>query len=196
LPLPNSTGLIVIAIILLASGCASSRETTTKRTAIEQALMSQSAQPSIQTLGLLDGYKSFHIVDAELESDDKPVIVSSLREELLVRGWRQAPTPEEAEVLVHVRANFSAVDDSSFLIGLPALPLPIEVNDVPISLPEIALFKKGTQIGRNEIAVYALEREDGSLVFRIEPEPHKRFYTRWKLLIFFNFRSTDLGEPF
>jgi hypothetical protein len=181
--------------LLFSSGCAYTRITTTDKTAIEQALMSQSIAPSIDTIraGHLAG-RSFWLDASEVQSPAKDYIVSRIRQRLLLDGLTIAKSQDEADLLLHARTEFSGIDDSNFLLGLPAIPIPIGAST--LSLPELALYKRERQAGRNQIALYGVERETGALGFESLGEPGQQRYTRYTFLIFFNLRTTTLPQPF
>lgn len=179
---------------LLCAGCASTRVSTTERTAVEQALLSRSALDSIQRTTLPEGRSlSFVLDDSELQAIEKEVIKSAIRQHLLVNGFRAVE--EDGDLTVMARANFAAVDDSRTFIGIPAIPIPIPGVGA-LETPEIALYRRIGQRGRAQIDYYAVDAQDGSLAFSVDGVPAIRGYTRWTLLVVVGFRTTDLGKPF
>lgn len=190
------TAMLVACIGLLA-GCSYTRSTTTDRTAIEQALMSRTIIPSVHAVQPdAHAERTFHINAEELVSVDKPLIINGLREQLLESGLKAA-SADSADLIFYPRANFTGIDDSDFLIGLPsfAIVLPVSGGQA-VKTPELALIKRSAQQGRSEVAVYAVDRETGQLAFNTVPSWQEKGYTRWTVLIFFNFRTTNLGKPF
>lgn len=192
------TARILPAILLglLLAGCSTTRTTTTARTPIEQALMSASAADSIRAVSLQDMQgASFKLDASEIVSSDKDVIVSMVRQQLLEGGMIEAPDAAKADVTVHARVDFSAIDDSSTLLGVPELPIPVPAVGT-FQSPEIAFFKQVTQLGRNKAAFYGVRNSDGSLAFLAEPGAGQRFYRRWTILFLISFRTTNLEAPF
>ena len=184
---------VIPAAALLFAGCAMTRTTTTEKTAVEQALMSRSALDSLAGAEIPRGSSSFTLSDTELVSEHKEVLLSATRQSLLEAGYRVAA--EDAELTVHARANYSAIDDGRAFIGIPSIPVPIPAVGT-VTTPELVLFKREAQRGRNQLELYAVRNEDGSLAFSSKGDAAERGYTRWVVLFVIGWRSTDLGKPF
>lgn len=190
------TGALLLAAGLFAAGCANTKDTTTSRSAVEQALMSQTARESIETLDSLQALAgmSYKIDDSRLVSADKDVILAQINQELLENGLNQAKG-DEADLTLMPYADYSAIDQGKYLIGIPSILLPAPGGG-QVPLPEIALFKRDRQEGRNSIGLVATKDEDGSLAFSHDPEYAARYYTRYTVLFLINFNHSDLDKPF
>jgi len=189
-------GIVVLAAALLGStGCWNFRESTTPRTAVEQALLSQAAERTISQFdfGELRG-KSFAIDASDFEASDAPYVLGSLKQQLLESGLKEAAA-EEADLLVYPRVANAAIDDSSFSLGLPDLPLVIP-NVGAVRIPNASLFRWSTQKGRNRMAVYAVDAKTGQLALGSETVSTETTYRRIGILTVFLFTLTDLSEPF
>ncbi|MDX1972924.1 MAG: hypothetical protein SFY68_10380 [Candidatus Sumerlaeia bacterium] len=192
------TALSVIMVsMVVATGCTLPRSTTTTRTAIEQSLMSTSAKDSLSGLraevqeAQLSG-KTFKIDDAALVSSDKDVIRGVIEQQLLAEGMKKAA--ENPEVVIVPVAEVSGIDDAEFLIGIPAIGVPTPGGLV--GLPELALFKRSPQRGRNLLSLHGYEAKEGKGVLFVEGQMAKRHYVRHKFLLFFNYNNTNLPlEP-
>ncbi len=185
---------MVLGLCLAVSGCGPSRTTTTEKTAIERALMWQSLDPAIAQLDPGDGKeKTFTLQTEEVDTEYQKVIVSRSRQELLEHGYKVAADPVAADLVVHARADYAGIDDSGFLIGIPAIP--IVTPGGTLSTPELALFKRENQRARNQVSLYAVDK-DGNLIFADKAQGKPTYYTSWRLLIFFGFRTTNLERPF
>jgi hypothetical protein len=128
-----------------------------------------------------------------VDTEYQKVIVSRSRQELLEHGYKVAADPAAADLVVHARADYAGLDESAFLIGLPAIP--IVTPGGTLNTPELAIFKRDSQRARNQLSLYAVDK-DGNLVFADKAKGKQTFYTTWKLLIFFGFRTTNLERPF
>ena len=196
-PLRTTLLLSVLSSLLLSTGCMATRTTTTSRTAVEQALLSRSVDESISSNDFPAGNGQTFKIDSEgFTATDKILIVSSLRSALLYSGFSEASGEDaKPDLTIYPVVEFSAIDDSDFLIGIPSIPIPVGPQAV-IPTPEIALLKKSDQWGRSRIGVTAVDSQTGALVFTTAGQPAQEDYRRWTVLIVITFRKTTLGEPF
>ena len=187
---------LLMLLALTLCGCAVTRVTTTETTAVEEALLSGAIEESIAQLEFDPQATNSFFIDSELYHEERaPFINNLLRRRLLQEGLHAADEAEEADLLIYPVVAYSAIDDSESLIGIPSIPIVIPGAGT-LGTPELALWKTVTQLGRNRMMVYAKDRETGELEFASGMVGSQRFYKRWTILLFFGFRTTDLGKPF
>lgn len=180
---------------MLAVSCSTTRTTTTQRTAIEQALLTESLQASVERLDFRMVEQRVCEVSREgLEAVEQQYVLSSIDDKLLKSGARKANEENPAEITIEPQLNVSNIDDSGFLVGIPGLM--VTILGTRVELPELALYGVSTQTGRSRVSAYAIERESGSLLFSTEGSPERRTYQRWTVLFFLRFRSTNLKQSF
>lgn len=185
--------LLAATVTLGSTGCTAYRATTTTRTGIEQALMSQSAKDSLETFTVAElAGKSYKIDDAALVSSDKDVIKALIEQRLLIDGMKKGG--DDAEITIKPVAEVSAVDDSEFLFGIPAIGVPTPGGIV--GLPELALLKRDPQRGRNKLTIFATDTATGEQVKNHEGVFASRYFVRHKVLLFFNYNNSNLGKPY
>ena len=184
--------LVLLAALLGSTGCWNFRESTTVRTAVEQALLSQAAEKTIRgfDFGDLRG-KSFAIDTTDFKASDfdtidAKYILGTLKQKLLEDGLREAKA-DEADLLICPRVANAAIDDSAFSLGMPDLPLVIP-NMGAIRIPSLSLFRWNTQKGRNRMAVYAVDLDTGLLAMATETVSTETTYRRIGILTFIVFR--------
>ncbi|MEQ8821937.1 MAG: hypothetical protein RLY93_17015 [Sumerlaeia bacterium] len=194
----------VVPIFLLAamaSGCGVvTRSTTTTRTAVEVALLTQSLEDAIEELGVeaptggetqVTQGQSFHLVTSELASAvEKDYLISKLRERLLKLGLVEAKDKDSANLVVFPRVDYNQIDDHETLIGIP------ELEFQGFQTPEVKLFKFDKQKGRSKVSMYGTDASSGVMVFASDPVGQQRYYDRVTFLFIAKFKSTDLEEPF
>src|SRR5262245_31866595 len=114
------------AVAALASGCSTVRVTEPARTATEQLLISTAADRATAQLEMdnLAGKKVF-LVDARFDGYDKPYAISLLEDRLLRLGALIVKKAGDAQVVVEIRSGALSTDHDTFLIGIPALTVPI-----------------------------------------------------------------------
>ncbi len=186
----------LILTVLLVSACSTSKVSTTPRSAVEMAILSESAEKALYQLrGGLPTGKRFYLNTSEFEASDEEFVLSTLRLELLRQGMFAVEDSEDADVVIIPRTAISAIDEGSTLIGIPEFPIPVPTVGV-INTPEIALFKRMKQEAVTRIGYYGINREDASLAFDKGTGAASSTYTRWRVLFVISFRTTDLSEPY
>jgi hypothetical protein len=186
---------IALCLALPALGCYTSRSTTTARTAVEQALLSQSAESTVADFQIpaeLRG-KSYFLVEDQFEAADGKYVIAQVHQKLLAAGLK-AGGKKTADVFVYPSVANAGIDDSKIFLGMPELPIPVP-NVGTLSIPELALFKWDAQRGRNRMNAYG-HHASGELAFQTATVSTQKYYTRWTLLFFIAFRTTDLAAPF
>lgn len=195
--------LLLLATIVVGAlaGCSTTTTSTTPRTAVEIALLTEVGEDSVSQLGV-DGnifYNRFYIEIDEFDTYEKEYMVSALRRRLLQHGMHSVMEPSEADVIVHARSGVLAIDESRTLIGIPEIPLPIPSTGGTgsfVSTPELALFRRHVQIARSRLSVYGTETITNGMAFDMGTTTSQRYYTRWVFLAFISFRTTNLGPPY
>ncbi|MCB0359122.1 MAG: hypothetical protein KDD44_05790 [Bdellovibrionales bacterium] len=207
---------LALSLAVLLSGCAVTRVTTTKRTAVEQALLSESARSAIRSISL-DEIKHKRVFVAPFagleaasvavtlpanqlpETTANPIepgyLSSALIEKLAEDGASIVQTADEADVLIFPRLDYHGIDDAKSLLGVPSVPIPVPGAET-LQTPEIALLGKYGQYARSKISLYSIDKQSGKFLERSTSKPRERYYSRWTALIFFEWRSTDLEDPF
>lgn len=203
-PLALPLGLI-LATLLLATGCMTGRTTTTNRSAIEQALLSQSAEASIEAMDFssLAG-KTYLLKKDYCSATDCEYLLGTLQRKLLRSGLAAADDEKSTktaanpantpDLIIYPSVAHAAVDDSSLLIGFPEIPMAIPGVGA-FTIPETAFFKHGTQKGCNRMVVFGKDAKTKRLAFSTEVVSSQKHYDRWVLLFVFSFRDTDLKAP-
>lgn len=181
---------------LLVTGCVSATTSSTPRTAVEMALLSEAAERAI---GQLDDakvfYDRFYLDVGDLEATDEEYVINRFRHHMLKKGMHHVTDKDDADVVVYPAVAIAAMDESQVLLGIPSLPLIIPGAGTIVS-PELAIFKRHSQRGRHKIAAYGVDARDDSYAFDLGTGAAKVHYTRWTVLLFFTFATTNLTDPY
>lgn len=162
---------LVIASLLVATGCGTTRTSLTSRTATEQLLISDAIDRAVGQVNFraLAG-QSVYLEDSALGAVvDKQYLSSSLRQHILASGCILREKREDAEFIVEARAGAVGTDSHDLLFGVPAMNLPqfSPVQGITTSaIPEIAVAKRQEQRGLAKVAVFAYHRETGMPVWQ------------------------------
>jgi len=161
---PASSFLIISLLAATwLSGCSSIRTSDTSRTRMEQLLLSDAVDKTLDRMPMppVEGKKVF--VDTQfLDCVDKGYVVGSLRQRLLSGGAALVDKKEDSELTFEVCSGGVGTDNSGTFLGMPGLALP---GPMPINLPEIRLYDKSQQAGTAKISLVAYDSGTGKLVY-------------------------------
>ncbi len=151
--------LLVCAVAL---GCSSTRTTDTARTGMEQLLISNAVDQTMNKTFLPDvAGKKVYLEEKYLNAVDKGYIVGSMRRKLLNAGAMLVDAKEGSEVTIELCSGGVGTDNVESFIGVPGLTVP----GLPIELPEVRLYEKKSQFGTAKLSVVAYDTPSGQLVY-------------------------------
>lgn len=155
----NLACLVGLVAIVQAMGCASSKTSNTARTATEQVLLSNAIDRSLSNVSFdqMVGRKVF-IDDKYLESVDKGYLMGSLRHKTLAAGASLAKTADDADLVLEARSGGIGTDTEESFIGIPSIGVP----GMPITIPDMKLISRSTQIGTSKIGLVAYDPKTGA----------------------------------
>lgn len=188
-----SAGICALCLLIGAVGCGSVRETLPSRSAMEQLLLSTAADRAVDALpteGLRD--KTVLLDVSDLECLDKPYVVARIREELVSNGARLAAGREDADVILHVASGGLSINKRDYLLGIPAIPLPLATETV--IFPEAPLFKLVSYRSTAKLLFTAIDPKDNSQAFDLPVCYGKASEHFWWLLFTGPYRRSDLPK--
>ncbi|VAX38432.1 hypothetical protein MNBD_PLANCTO02-3039 [hydrothermal vent metagenome] len=154
--------LSAITILILATGCATTSTSDTKRTGKEQLLISNAIDQSLDKIDFetFRGTKVF-LNEKFLESIDSKYIVGSVRHRVLNANAILVEKAEKADYVLEVRSGGIGTDNHDAFIGMPKLQIP---GPVPISIPEIRLWSRTQQTGLAKIGIVAIDTHSNQIL--------------------------------
>ena len=168
-----AAAVVLLTMSLLGGGCSTIRVTDPPRTATEQFLLSEAATEAIEQLSaasLRDRrvfVDSTYLTGVNVPTGEHAFMLGELRARMLGAGVRLVSAREQAEIVLEVRSGGLGIDRIEYLLGIPALYLPsagVEVGDVPLATPELAIIKSTKQRGYASVAFVAYWSDTGELV--------------------------------
>lgn len=158
------------ALLVVCTGCGTTKWTDTARTATEQLLISDAVDRSVSQLDLraLAG-KTIYLDTKPLATvTDKDYVISTIRQHVLASGGILKEKLEDAEYVVEVRAGAVGTNHHDVLLGVPSTTLPATTltGGVASTIPELALAKKAEQMAVAKIYVFAYNRQTGRPVWQ------------------------------
>lgn len=182
-------------MFVLLSGCSTMHKTTqSKRTAIEQLLLSESVTKSLSSdletpLPMSRGADVF--LDISGISADKQIVKDVVVGWLGKQGYFVQEDKKNAQYQVSILVDALGTEHGSTLVGLPSFNSAF----LPISLPELALFKAQQQTGYVKFYFNIFELPSNRYIRTVSPFIADTFYNEYVVLFVFSFKSTDLLAP-
>lgn len=185
------------AMLLGLAGCTTERLTEPGQTATEQLLISVAVDHAVGQLNptIPAGTKVF--VDAQY-FDNAPgdaatyskYAVASIRDRLLKLGARLVDDRKSADMVAELRTGGQSINHTDFLVGLPAVPIPIPLSGT-VTTPKVPFFEKDQQTGLAKLAITAYDK-DGALTASTGPAYGRSELKHWTVLLFISWTDEDL----
>ncbi len=142
---------VPVALCLILSGCTTSKRSSTPRTAVEQLLISNAIDQSLDKVSFTPfGGHTVYVEEKYVDSIDKSYLVGSVRHRLLAAGARLTDKPEDAAITMELRSGGVGTDTSESFLGTPEIVLP-----GMLTVPEVRLLTKTQQSGTAKIGMVA-----------------------------------------
>lgn len=145
--------LPVMAAALLAAGCTHNQKSNTARTGMEQLLISNAIDRSLEKVDfrpLTD--HTVYLEEKYADSVDKAYLVGSVRHRLMTAGARLVDKPEDAEIVIELRSGGVGTDASESFVGIPEITVP-----GMLTLPEVRFIERSSQSGTAKIGLVAYD---------------------------------------
>lgn len=171
-----------ILVAALSAACTEVRETSPKRTATEQLLLSTAADRAIDGLSVnLPAGTRVYVDESRFDAYDKGYAIGAIRDRLLAGGANLVNSRGEADAIVEIRSGALSINQSDSLVGLPSYKVPIPLAG-DLETPELALLKQTRRRGIAKIAITAYWTKTGALADRTGPIIGVSGFDDWKLL--------------
>lgn len=202
-----------VVATLTVAGCAVSQEMSrTPRTTIEQLLLSQAVERSLNELTLpipsgesilveVSGFQTdrahVHLSDVTQFGviDNPSWDLSFVRDRVAGRlgelGYRLPRRQEGVTYLVRVLVQTLGTVQGETTFGMP----PVQSVLLPFSLPALTLFGRQTQMATARFSIDIFELESGRFVRSTPWYDGTAYFSQYTLLFFLTFRLSDLVLP-
>jgi len=185
-------------VTLLLAGCSTERLTEPPQTATEQLLVSTAVDHAVGALKppITPGSKIF--VDGQFFDTDNVVLpkytIGAIRDLVLRSGGDLVDDRKTADQIVELRDGAQSIDHHGFLIGLPAIPIPIPAVG-SMTTPEVAFFKRDRQKGVSKIALTVYDAKSGALAGSTGAIYGTSHDTSWTVLLLISWDTDDIAPP-
>ena len=150
----------ILCAAFLLTGCTTTRQTNTARTASEQLLISNAVDQALAKVDFTAFQGQRVLVEEKyLDCSDKGYIVGSVRHRLMVNGAAIATKPEEADVVMELRSGGVGTDDADSYLGMPQIVLP-----GMLTIPEVKMVTRNRQTALAKIGLVAYDAKSQQLL--------------------------------
>ena len=148
--------------LLAAAGCATAKTSNTGRTAMEQLLISNAVDQSLNRVDFqpLSGHAVFLDV-TYLECVDKNYVIAATRDRVLQTGAKVVAAAADAEIVLEIRSGGVGTDQTESYVGIPGISLP---GPVPVSTPEVKFWSRSQQTATAKLGLVALDSKSRQVV--------------------------------
>ena len=184
-----------LAILIILSACSSTyRNTQSSRTAVEQLLISEALMSSLSQkveapLPIPPGSK-VHVSTSGISSDQH-IVEQAISGWLGQHGYFIQEDKDKATYEVSVMVESLGTEYANTFAGIP----PIRGGFLPISTPELAIYKAQYQTGYVKFHFDLFELPSGRYVQTTSPFVAEKYFNDYTALFIFTFRKTDLAVP-
>lgn len=196
-----------ITLLLFAglSGCGTLWKTTSpSQTSLDQVMVSTAADRAAYLLtsgyqrqaktDLPHNLKKCFIVAKNFTSTEEQYALQAIRNSFLSTGVVLVDDIKKADTVIEVANGALSVDNTSSLVGIPAMGLPIPLAGT-LQIPEIPLYKKATNRALAKFSIAIYDAHSG----KVKGTPFTTMGTAkvdsWEVLLFFKFMDNDLQLP-
>ncbi|SER33841.1 hypothetical protein SAMN05421690_10206 [Nitrosomonas sp. Nm51] len=189
-----TTRLSVLGIsLLLASACSTTQKTTqSSRAAIEQLLQSEAVSRSLTRqeysfVPIPDGAK-VTLKTTGLSKDS--AFVGEVVGNWLGKQGYILESPQDAQYRINIVVNSLGTEYGEVFFGMPQ----ISGTLLPISIPELSIYKSQSQIGYANFSLNIYELPSGRFMHATPSYLTETFYNNYTVLLLFTFNKTDLDS--
>lgn len=144
---------VSVCLLFWASGCASMKQSDTSRTGLEQLLISNAIDQSLEKVDFrpIAGAK-VHLKTDLLECVDKNYAILQTKSKLLANQCTLVDSVDDAEVQLEIASGGVGTDRTEMVVGTPEIPLGLMG-----SVPRITFYERNKAMGTAKLAILATD---------------------------------------
>jgi hypothetical protein len=142
-----------LACCCFVFGCATMKQSDTSRTGLEQLLISNAIDQSLQKVDFrpIAGAK-VHLKTDLLDCVDKNYAILSMKGKLLANQCTLVDKPEDADVQLEIASGGVGTDRTELVVGTPEIPLGLMG-----SVPKVNFYERNKAMGTAKLAIVATD---------------------------------------
>ncbi len=181
-----------LLVLSTGSGCSLTRESTdTLRSPLEQLLLSQSLARSFAETQIPFNPGTTIIVEANGYSSDTYVAKAAFENWLSQQGFSVKNDRTQADYTFRLNIQSLGTETDMTFFGVP----PISGTFIPVSLPELSLYKAIEQVGYTRIVINVFKTDEHQYITTLPLLEGQVFYTNYTFLFVLSWKNTDLNPP-
>ncbi|MDV6343897.1 hypothetical protein [Nitrosomonas sp. Is37] len=184
-----------MALVCLLSACSTTQKmTNSHRSATEQLLISEAVMRSLskQPESALPIPQGANVkLDISGISPDKDFILAVVAGWLGEHGYTVQGSAENATYHINIVINSLGTELGNTFFGIPT----VQASLIPLSLPELAIYKAEYQTGYANFYFDIFELPSNRFVGSSSPFIADTFYNAYTVLLVFTHKRTDLVSP-
>jgi len=186
--------VLLSLVAALLTGCAHTRQSEPKRTAVEQLLLSRAADVALARadFGLLKD-KRVYVEEKYFDATDGKYALGAVRDFISLSGGLLVDAAADSDVIIEARSGGLSIDSGDSLVGIPEVPFPIPAAGTLVT-PEAPLYKVNRQYSIAKLALLAYETKSRKHLYSTGTLIGKSHHHNYRILGFFNWVDTELPE--
>ena len=190
----NLSWLMAPALMIVAAGCIDPRTTNTGRSAIEQGLLSEAVERSVNNMcfSAYKGKKAVMDYSKLAPQVDKDYVCGVFETHLATSGIQVVEKAEDAQLKIRLLCGVLATDNTDLNIGTPAIPIPVPDTGLSIAIPPISIFKRVSRTGTCRLTAVIYDNKTGELLNAYRGVQSRTFYNNWVALMLIPYVTRDI----
>lgn len=185
--------MMVVCLISLLAGCASTNVSLPQRTGIEQLLLSNAVDEALRDVVLEDlRGKKVYVEEKYLESYDIKYVIGSVRDMVSQQGCKLVNTIEDAEIILEIRSGALGIDSSAGLFGTPSLPIVVP-GAGNLSIPEMSIYSSQKSDSISKLLLLAYDKK-GRHIYSSGPLVGQSNFSKYRFFLIVDLNFTDIPE--
>ena len=158
----HKPGFLILITVTTLLGCSTYQTSDTARTALEQLLISNAVDQSLNAVDFSALRDSrVYLEEKYLDGVDKNYVIATVRHRILNEGVGLVSKSEDSDITIEIRSGAIGTDKRETFVGIPQLSIPLPL---PVQIPEVPLFTTTTQFGTAKIGLVAYETNSRQVV--------------------------------
>ena len=190
----NLSWLMAPALLIAAVGCIDPRTTNTGRSAIEQGLLAEAVERSVNNMSFsgFKGKKAVMDYSKLAPQVDKDYVCGVFETHLATSGIQVVEKAEDAQLKIRLLCGVLATDNTELNTGTPAIPIPVPDANLSVVIPPLSIFKRLSRTGTCRLTAVIYDNKTGELLSAYRGVQSRTFYNNWVCLMIVPYVTRDI----
>ena len=190
----NLSWLMAPALLIAAVGCVDPRTTNTGRSAIEQGLLAEAVERSVNNMSFsgFKGKKAVMDYSKLTPQVDKDYVCGVFETHLATSGIQVVEKADDAQLKIRLMCGVLATDNTELNIGTPAIPIPVPDASLNVVIPPLSIFKRLSRTGTCRLTAVVYDNKTGELLSAYRGVQSRTFYNNWVCMMIVPYVTRDI----